>query len=214
MLINQFRCFLQSPALAQLVRILLTKDMRAVSMPSSSQNCCFGIAGLCARVVQPSIGFCISTAPQLHSFTVLRMSRLGSCALLLLPLLPTADTAGVNSTVAPKDAEMWGNFVFCKCGLTCETQPGTFFGQSCACHACTNGTIGNSTGLRGALNSTSKLSLQSLQGPAVRSGWSPSSGTPQILECRCGRYCSYGRQLGGGRGGTYFCFVFACRPCR
>eukprot|EP00435_Cladocopium_sp_Y103_P014415 s1016_g3.t1 len=53
MLINQFRCFLQSPALAQLVRILLTKDMRAVSMPSSSQNCCFGIAGLCARVVQP-----------------------------------------------------------------------------------------------------------------------------------------------------------------
>eukprot|EP00913_Durusdinium_trenchii_P024709 g23195.t1 len=100
-------------------------------------------------------------------------------AVHLLVLLWGMDTARGDVTQDAKE-EVWGSFVFCKCGLTCETQLDAFFGQSCACHEC-NGT--NSTGLlRGA-----------------ERNWSPSR-TPQILECRCGRYCSYGRQLGGGRG--------------
>ena len=134
-------------------------------------------------------------------------------SLRALPMLLMVALGG--SEVAPSNETHWGNFVSCSCGLTCETLEGAWFGQSCSCHGC------NSTN---STNATATATLRGSVQPAVKghqagnttlrsADWSPSTGEPQNLQCRCGKRCTYGLQLGGGRGGTYYCFRYACNPC-
>lgn len=64
------------------------------------------------------------------------------CALaLLLLVVGVADQAEQTSE---SKTTAWDHFLYCKCGLTCATQKGSWYifqiEQSCACAACSNAT--------------------------------------------------------------------------
>mmetsp|Transcript_147243 Transcript_147243/g.208914 ORF Transcript_147243/g.208914 Transcript_147243/m.208914 type:complete len:167 (+) Transcript_147243:78-578(+) len=126
----------------------------------------------------------------------------------------------------------WSNFVYCKCGLTCAKQMGSWYvfnlGQSCACAPCPgeNATVATAptAALRGNLGqapdekptvSTESQKLKSLElaeaDPSEEAAWEAAAVRgSNLLYCRCGKGCAYGRQLGLY---TYYCFRYGCKPC-
>eukprot|EP00434_Breviolum_minutum_P034940 symbB.v1.2.030926.t1/scaffold3519.1/size65392/5 len=101
-------------------------------------------------------------------------------------------------------------------------------GQSCACAPCPgeNATVATAptAALRGNLGqapaemptgSTESQKLKSLElaeaDPSEEAAWEAAAVRgSNLLYCRCGKGCAYGRQLGLY---TYYCFRYGCKPC-
>lgn len=63
----------------------------------------------------------------------------------------------VSQSAVPGNETQWSNFVYCKCGLSCVQELGSWYifnvGQSCSCEICPET---NSTALRGSVSAESK----------------------------------------------------------
>ncbi|CAL1158406.1 unnamed protein product [Cladocopium goreaui] len=180
---------------------------------------------------------------------------LRSVSLLLLVVVGLAhETApskpDATAAVGPANetSSTWSNFVYCKCGLTCVKQMGSWYifdlGQSCACQACPEEPADATGHLRGSQETApkeipsqenhetepkpaekpdaaehtkdtegteTKLSLKSLKiAPSTENEdkWEGASVSgSNMLYCKCGKKCAYGRQLGLY---TYYCFRYGC----
>lgn len=187
-----------------------------------------------------------------------QVMALRSVSLLLLVVVGLAhETApskpDATAAVGPANetSSTWSNFVYCKCGLTCVKQMGSWYifdlGQSCACQACPEEPADATGHLRGSQETApkeipsqenhetepkpaekpdaaehtkdtegteTKLSLKSLKiTPSTENEdkWEGASVSgSNMLYCKCGKKCAYGRQLGLY---TYYCFRYGCNAC-
>lgn len=109
------------------------------------------------------LGFArLSTQPADLFLTFMAMS-LRTLSFFVLVVVGVAEEGAqngptpVSQSAVPGNETQWSNFVYCKCGLSCVQELGSWYifnvGQSCSCEICPET---NSTALRGSVSAESK----------------------------------------------------------